>query len=139
MKQTFSGSCHCGAVRFEADVDLAAGSRRCNCSYCAKTRYWKAFVGVDDIRLLCGTEVLGDYRAPASVWSPDHIHHRFCTKCGVQLYSLAYLADWGGWFHALNIAAVDGIDQASLAAIPIVYEDGIADRQLERPAVIAHL
>jgi hypothetical protein len=139
MRQTHHGSCHCGAVTFQADVDLSAESRRCNCTYCAKTRYWKSFVGVDDIRLLTGADNLADYRAPDSLWPPDHIHHHFCKTCGVQLYSRGFLAQMGGWFHALNIAVLDGLSPQDFAKVPITYENGIEDKQMEPPQVTSYL
>ena len=33
--RTYHGSCHCGAVTFEVDTDLA-DLDECNCSICAK-------------------------------------------------------------------------------------------------------
>jgi len=62
MKKTFNGSCHCGAVRFECEVDLAQGTSKCNCSICTKARFWKVIVKADAFRLEQGVEALSDYQ-----------------------------------------------------------------------------
>lgn len=141
MLRTYHGSCHCGAVRFECDVDLSQGTRRCNCRFCGKTRFWKAFVYGDGFRLTTGEDMLSDYRGPDSNWPEGHIHHYFCRRCGVRGFAKGYLdfEPFNGWFHAVNIATFDDISDEELAAAPIQYEDGRHDDFDHAPKIFSYM
>jgi hypothetical protein len=134
MKKTYKGSCHCGAVRFEADLDLSAGTVKCNCSVCAKLRSWLAAVSPKDVRLLAGESALADYQFGAR-----RIHHRFCRTCGVRPFGQANLADSACAFYAINLAALDDVDPAELAKAPVMYVDGRHDNFESPPAETRHL
>ena len=103
--ETYTGSCHCGAIRFEADIDLDEGSNRCNCSYCAKARTWFAFAkGPQRFRLLDGTGV-SEYR-----WTPpgeleSHLTFTFCRTCGIRTYARGNLESLGGTLVAAGTLA----------------------------------
>lgn len=132
MKKTYKGSCHCGKVRFEADLDLGAGTVKCNCSICAKQRAWLAAVSPADVRLLAGEGELADYQ-----FGPRRIHHRFCRTCGVRPFGYASTAN--GAFYAINLAALDDVDPAVLANAPVTYVDGRHDNFSAPPAETRHL
>jgi hypothetical protein len=64
MNKTYHGSCHCGKVRFEADIDFTdTPIRKCNCSFCLKSGYKKALIGYDELRITAGEDLLQTYHA----------------------------------------------------------------------------
>lgn len=134
MKQTYTGGCHCGAVRYEADIDLSKGTLRCNCSMCSKTRAWLVGIGGDDFRLLQGQEMLSDYQ-----FNRKSIHHLFCKNCGVKSFGRAGTGPDGKGMVAVMLSCVDSLSDAELAALPIMYVDGRHDNFKAPPAETRHL
>jgi len=130
MKKTYRGSCHCGAVRFEADIDLAQGTVKCNCSICAKGRNWLAAVKGDSFRLVSGEADLSEYQ-----FGSKAIRHRFCKTCGLRPFS--HKAD--GAFYAINLACLDDVDAPELIASPVTWVDGLHDNFKAPPAETRHL
>jgi hypothetical protein len=130
--KTYAGACHCGAVRFTAEVDLEKGTTRCNCSICYKQRAWFAIVGAARFRLTRGENDLADYQ-----WAPPgrepHLHYRFCQTCGVRAFAQGDDEKLGGKFYAVAVATLEDADPDELAA-SIEYVDGRHDRYERQPA-----
>lgn len=132
MKKTYTGGCHCGAVRYEVDADLSQGTIKCNCSICSKSRAWLIGVSKGDLRVLQGADSLTDYR-----FNTQRIDHRFCSRCGIKCFGQA--AAEGGDFVAVMVNTLDGVADADLAALPVMYVDGRHDNFKAPPQETRHL
>ena len=132
--QRYHGSCHCQAVRFEAEFDLAAGSNRCNCSLCSKARAWFLFVRADKFRLLEGEDMLTSYEWVPPGHEAAGLTYRFCSRCGIRLYATGELAQLGGRFYALHVPTLDDVDREALVNAPLNFIDNAHDRPDRAPA-----
>ena len=111
--KTYSGSRHCGAVKYRADVDLSKGTLRCNCSLCKKVRVWFAFVTRDHFRREKGEDAMADYQ-----WTPidkprPNLHYRFCKTCGVCAFATGQDPK-GGQVYAISVGTLEGADPDEL-------------------------
>jgi hypothetical protein len=115
---TYQGSCHCGAVRYEVDLEPApAKAYACNCSICTRAGWLLAFVPRATFRLLAGEAALVDYQ-----FGRKHLHHPFCGTCGVRVFS--HGADKGGTETvAVNLRCLAGFDPTGL---PVEQFNGAA-------------
>ena len=120
--QTYAGSCHCGVVRFEAQLDLTAPTYRCNCSICSRTRFWAAIVAPEAFRLVSGQEALTQY-----LFHSRRNEHYFCRHCGVRAFGIGHTPD-GQRIYGVNVGCLEEVPPEVLAAIPIVHVDGRHDR-----------
>ncbi|MCH9766116.1 MAG: GFA family protein [Alphaproteobacteria bacterium] len=109
--KSHSGGCHCGGVRFDANVDLTKVIS-CNCSICMKRGAIFSFIPASDFTLQSGEDHLQDYQ-----FAQKKIHHLFCSTCGVSAFARGSAPD-GSEVVALNVRCLDDIDLEALSPAP---------------------
>jgi hypothetical protein len=99
----YSGSCQCGAVTFDVEVDLAH-TKTCNCSRCQRLGWIMAFTPAAQFHLKSGEDRLSEYK-----FNREIIRHLFCATCGIESFARASLLD-GTKMVAVNVRCLDGVD-----------------------------
>ena len=106
--KTYTGSCHCGSVRFEVKTELK-NAISCNCSICSRAGHLLTFVPADQFTLLSGEEQLNDYQ-----FKSKRIHHFFCKTCGIRSFGRGTGRE-GKPVAYINVRCLEGVDPDSLS------------------------
>jgi hypothetical protein len=79
---TLSGSCHCGAVKFTAELPGGlASARRCTCSICRMRGAVAVTSTPTGFHITQGEDKLATYR-----FNTKAAEHHFCSVCGIYTH-----------------------------------------------------
>jgi hypothetical protein len=106
------GGCHCGAVRFAVEADLADVAGRCNCTICTKTSVLGRIVKPAAFSLLSGEDSLATYQ-----WGAKISTRFFCERCGIHCFGRGFLEQVGGDYVSVNLNCLDGFDPGQARTI----------------------
>ena len=114
---TYSGSCHCGAVRFRFKSEAITTGCRCNCSICIRRGIVmsSSYITPDDFDLLQGNDALSIYQ-----FGDRALNHYFCKACGIHPFNEVtrvpptYEGPARPGYRRVNLGCIDGLDPFAL-------------------------
>jgi hypothetical protein len=108
----YSGSCHCGAVRFTVDAEIAE-LYTCDCSICRKRNALMTNVHESALTILAGEDKLALYQ-----WNTRIARHYFCSICGIYpFHRKRSMPD----HYGVNVRCLDYFDPTG---VPVRHADG---------------
>ena len=110
--KTYQGSCHCGKIRFEVDMELDH-VRVCDCSICYKRGALNHRVEDSQLRIHNSLDELSLYQ-----WHTKTARDYFCPECGILPFRIPRDTQ-GIW--AVNVRCLEDVD---IASIPVKKVDG---------------
>lgn len=131
MAEVFEGRCHCGAVRFEAELAGGLGTpQRCNCSYCQLRGSVTLRAIASELKVVKGYDVLRVY-----TFGSHSTKHFFCAKCGIHTH---HELRTNSRQMAVNAACLEGLGPFDFEVVPVVDGASLSDESItviEPPAV----
>lgn len=103
----YEGSCQCGAVTYEVDVDLEK-TLVCNCSRCQRMGFVLSFAPLESFQLKSGENNLTEY-----LFNRKVVRHLFCKTCGVEGFAYGARPD-GSQVVAINANCLAGVAPRAL-------------------------
>jgi hypothetical protein len=108
-----TGACHCGSVKFEADlVDGFNTVRRCNCSICRMRGAVAVSAKLGGVRILDGQDKLTSYR-----FNTRTAQHFFCSICGIYTH---HQRRSNPNEYGVNVACLEGVSPFDFAEVKVL-------------------
>lgn len=124
MSEIMKGTCHCGAVVFEVELDNGLDDlRRCGCSICKRKGAIMASVPLARLRVVRGEEQLSLYQ-----WNTKTARHYFCSRCGIYTH---HQRRSNPEEYGFNVACLEGVNPFELGEIPV--SQGAAQSLVQEP------
>ena len=107
-KKHYTGSCHCGCVRFEFDSEPITQGCRCNCSICRRKNAVMSndYFHPKNFQLLSGKDKLTKYQ-----FGDRDVNHYFCKQCGIYPFHDGTATPG---HYKVNLGCVDDINTQEL-------------------------
>lgn len=101
----YSGSCHCGDVRFSIRTTINEFTT-CDCSLCTKKNAHMVKVHESEFELITDWENVSVYQ-----WNTQIAKHYFCKRCGIYTFHRKRASpDHFG----INVYCLDNLDQEGI-------------------------
>ncbi|MBF9044233.1 GFA family protein [Rhodobacterales bacterium HKCCE4037] len=111
----YNASCHCGTVRFTAEItDGMASARRCDCSFCTMRGAVAVSTPLDGLTITQGADNLTLYQ-----FNTRAAEHYFCKTCGIYTH---HRRRSNPNEYGVNMACLDGHTPFELTEI--IVHDG---------------
>jgi hypothetical protein len=111
----YKGSCHCGHVAYEVEIEKLEGVAECNCSMCSRKGPKMTFVPGDNLKF-----TTPESNARTYLFNKHVIQHRFCPECGIHAYGVGRDKQ-GNPTAMINVRCLEGVDYD---ALPVRHFDG---------------
>jgi hypothetical protein len=115
-KKLFHGSCHCGKIKYQVNIDLTKGSGKCDCTFCRKNSFWSYKAKAKNFQWLQGQETSTKYSSNPTIG--DYI---FCSTCGTMPFGITVKSEWTEVGATINLSTFDDISTEELNSMPITY------------------
>ncbi len=107
------GGCHCGAVRFEAELTNGFETiRRCTCSFCRRRGAIAVSAKLGGVTVSQGADKLTSYR-----FNTGTAEHFFCSVCGIYTH---HQRRSNPNEYGVNVACLDGVSPFDFADVPVL-------------------